>query len=441
MVLKLLAAIVLITGCSQSLFDAGKGPGPGSGDDGGDDGVVVPSQCPSPCLGDAATDFDGTPTGKDSRWLYVADNRNRTWTGMQPDGDGLAGGGGTAITTCAAAPDAPACAALAGSLLVTGTGAGGAADPAIAFPVRNAAVLQLTLKVRRDDGGSDPVPVRLYRNSREDAILTASAYSGTTLEKTLTVPALANDRFYVAIDGAVDRAAVQYFVNDSGTSFPGTCQVAMTFDQALPTGIDNLCGTDATSFHYNETGADNEVAPVLVGGPFAELGQAADLAPTLYYKAASALDRSIDNTVQFWLKLDNPPPVGNGAWVFSDMGYFEAGGSAVVLFDDNDGRGLQIVVQSNTDPAPVFAEAAASYPADKAWHLLRMVQKVSGTSTTMSVCVDGVLKTSYPIPAGGKLVSETGPYMGMNGLWTPRGAFTDGQLDDVRAFATALPCE
>jgi len=72
---RIVLVVALASGCGQSLFDARVTP-TRCGDDGGTDGPVA-STCPAGCIGDAAADFDGSPTGSTGRWRYLDDRRTR----------------------------------------------------------------------------------------------------------------------------------------------------------------------------------------------------------------------------------------------------------------------------------------------------------------------------------------------------------------------------
>jgi len=65
--------------------------------------------------------------------------------------------------------------------------------------------------------------VRIYRNSREDVLVTATAMPGVALDREITVDALAGDRFLVALAPeamGAGNVAVQLFVNNTGAVFP-----------------------------------------------------------------------------------------------------------------------------------------------------------------------------------------------------------------------------
>ena len=424
--------VALAAGCGGSLFDSHGKPDGGGG--GGDD-ANVPASCPSPCLADAAGDFDGTPNGSTGHWRYLDDTRNRAWTPMTGNATAMTGAGMNKITTCAKNGSAAACSALPGALLVTSSGATTTADPAVELTVTTKQNLQLALRVAVP-GGAPAQIVRLYRNSREDTLVTATAMPSTTLDKVVTVDALAGDRFLLSIApmamGATD-VGVQLFVNPTGAVFPVTCQTAYSFSAAASTTtVADLCGTNTlTAYDFNTSPPD----PVLLGASaFPELGMAADIAVDKYYESAAVLTKAGDTTVQMWTKIDVMPPSTNGAWIWSDQDLDLGGGLGIVIYDPTAPK---LGLSSCTDPnALTFVEATAPYPTETAWHFVRVVH----TGGVVSVCIDGVKRAMMDVPAT-KLSSSYAPRMARNVVWTPAGAFRDGHLDDVRVFNTALPCD
>ena len=95
--IRALCLAALVAACNGSLFDSHGSTDGGAGGDG-----AVPASCPSPCLADAAGDFDGTPTGSSGHWRYLDDTRNRMWTAMTGDVNEMTGAGMNKIT-----PEAP----------------------------------------------------------------------------------------------------------------------------------------------------------------------------------------------------------------------------------------------------------------------------------------------------------------------------------------------
>ncbi len=429
-------ALVTLAGCGQSLFDS---RGDNDGGDAGTDGPVA-STCPAGCIGDAAADFDGSPAGSTGRWRYLDDRRTRAWTPMTAAGNVFTGANpNNKITTCAEEPTAPACGQLAGALLISSGGATSTADPAIEYTAAATEVIQLTLRVHVPTGNPEQV-VRIYRNSREDVLATATAMPGVTLDRAITLDALDGDRFLVALApdamGATN-AAVQLFVNTTGAVFPSKCQLALGFSTATGNDVDNLCGAALTYNDYSQT--VEPVPPVLGAGPFTELGQAADITVDHYYKGSDLLDRTGDTTIQLWVKHDaliDP----YGAWIFSDEDLNNGGGLGAVIYNAGGSvRTLDVVTCTCTGPpcnSPTFAIKSVSYPSDQAWHFIR----ITHTGGMVNICIDGRKVGDFAVAAT-DLVSTFAPRLGRNVIWTPAGAYFDGSIDDVRAFTTALTCE
>jgi len=424
------ALLGLLAACSQSLFDNN-----GGNRDGGTGGEMpVASTCTAPCVGDAAADFDGSPGGANGRWRYLEDLRDRTWVPMtleQASGVMIGANTNNRIGVCKPGATEHACQALPGALLVSAAGTVAPADPAIELKAPMNQVVQISLKVAMPIN-ADPQVVRLYRNSREDVLFTGTVQPGMTLETSITIDALANERilFALAADTAVQDVGVQLFVSGTGATFPQSCQLAIAFGVAMGNGVDNLCGGDYTFQDYN-TGA---TTPVLAAGPFAEQGMAADITPDKYYEGTNLVMRSGDTTLQFWLRHDMLVP-SYSAWPFSDLDLDNTGGIGVVLYDQS---GLKLEVNTCTGAGNplTFAGDRMVYPVDGAWHFVRVVHKAG----VVNVCLDGKREFSFAAPAG-SLASQFRPHLGRNVVWLPSGAFYDGGLDDVRVFTGALPCE
>lgn len=417
--------LVLAASCSESLFDAHSAP------DGGGS-MNAPATCPSPCLADAAADFNGTPRGAGGKWRYLDDHRDRTWTAMTGNAMAMTGAdAGNHITTCAAHPTAPACRALPGALLVSSVGATGAADPALELTVSESQVVQLAVRAFVASGADQRI--RIYRNSREDVLASAAAAVGSTLDRVIVLDALAGDRFLVSVapdaKGATD-VGLQVFASPTGARFPSSCQLAVPFSKAVGNTVENLCGA-AVTHSVDSTGM--MTPPALAVGPFAELGNAADMAADTYFTTATPLDVSRDITVQFWVRLRALVDTYT-AWPFSSLDLNEGGGLAIDIYQ---ATGLTLEVTTCTSPDPVaFASATTAYPAGGAWQFVRVVH----TGGNVNVCLNGKRMTSFAL-APGLLRSTFPPDLGKNVVWSPTGAFFDGQLDDVRVLTGALPCE
>ena len=420
--LRILALVLLVGGCKQSLFDARAGHAP-------DGGGEIASTCPMPCLGDAGGDFM-----KGGKWRYLDDHRDRTWAAMTASGSTLTGADPkNKITSCASNGDAEACGALPGALLVSSSGAMAMADPAIEWKADTNRVIELQLGVYVPSGSPSQV-VRLYRNSREDVLFTGSADPGTTLTKQITVDAVASDRFLVAIAptgfGATD-VGVQLFVVDTGAVFPTNCEVALAFDLATGMGVVNACGGNFNAKDVN-LGA---VTPSFSQPVYPELGLAsAAIAMDRYYDSATALPRNGDFTVQLWIKHTMLMDMYTVAFAFSDHDLDSGGGLSIDLYD-NSSNILTIEALACLSATPTFDGPSAMYPADMKWHFVRAVHQGSA----LELCIDGTRQAMKSVP--GTLKSGYPPYIGKNVTWTPAGAYFIGSIDDVRVFSTALPCE
>jgi hypothetical protein len=433
MVLRTLVLAVLLFGCKQSLFDSH-----GGDDDasivGGGDGAIA-STCPAPCLGDAGANFDGTAMGSDGHWSYVEDHKDHTWQPMTASGDKLVGAvAGNEITSCKNHGDATACAQLPGALLISTAGGMGPVS-AVEWISPSARVVQLQLGVRLPDGGATQT-VRLYRGSREDALFTATADPGVTVQKTLTLDVLSGERIYVTFDGpAVTQTGVQLFVVGDMATFPSTCQIAVEFDGGGgPLMVDNLCGADFT-FHNYDTSMD--IPPAFGPGPYTEEGMGGSFATGKYFDAPTALDRTGDFTVQYWMKFNGVVDSVTGGWPFSDLDLNNTGGLGMVLFTDNNTNHLAIEVSTcslATQSTLEFESLDAQYPDDQRWHFVRVVH----SGSDVALCVDGTKlgNKAFQTP----LKTTFAPYLGKNVVWTPSEPSFNGLIDDLRVVTTALPC-
>lgn len=421
--LGLVGALVFGAACNQSLFD--------NSSDGTESPDGTPEQCDTSCLADAASDFNGTAGGANQRWRYLEDHRNRTWTAMTP-GDRTMTGADAAnrITTCAAHRTA-ACDVLSGALLVSSAGATSAADPAIELTAPAAQVIKLSLRAYLPSGPDQTI--RLYRNSREDVLFTGVATAGKTLAQTMTVDALARDRFLVAMTPAAQGAsdvAIQFFASSAGTVFPASCQLAVGFGGATGNTVTDLCRGASLTF-YNDTGVATPVA--LEGDPFAQTAAAASITGGTYFQSPQTIPQNTALTVQLWIRQRSVIDTFETAWAFSDLDLDQTGGLGIGIATDP----AMLVATTCTDAGdPLnFADATTPWPAGGDWHFVRVVQ----TGGNLNLCVDGQRKASVPV-SDGQLKTTFPPYLGKNVKWLPVGEFFDGNIDDVRVFTGALPC-
>lgn len=398
-------------GCGRLMFEAGDGP---------------LATCPAPCIASAAASFDGTIDGADDRWRYVGDRRDRTWALMTTTGDAMVGELDNRIERCADQPETEACLALPGALLVTSSGMSSTSDPAIEYLPPEARVVQLALRVHVPASGVEH-RVRLYRNSREDVLLTTFVSPGATAARALTLDALPGDRWVVALEaraGAGSAAALHLFVSDAGQAFPSSCQLAVGFSDAdiIGPAVDDLCGGALTSI----TGTQ-PTTPSLIDGPFAYHGTGLYLEPGMYALGARPLPRE-DSTIQFWIRPEGPQVFK--AAVFSDIDESTARGLAVQL---DGSTGLEAAVVTATSPVAYTRQRIAFAP-EATWRFVRVVH----TAGVVTFCVDGAHIASLPLPSPGGAGSL--PHLGRNGPWNPTNELL-ASLDDVRVFSTALPCD
>ena len=425
---------VLLAGCSESLFGAHHGGHPA---DAGPDGGTVPGVCTAPCVADAGAEFDGTAGGMRNHWRYLDDDRSpqRSWTVMAVGTGEMIGAGENRITSCALHPEAAACAALPGALLVSSTGATSGSDPAIEFKAPIGQVLQLSLHALVPAGADQTI--RLYRNSREDVLFTGTAVAGTPLADEITVDALPGARFLVAVaptgNGAAD-VGLQLFITAADKAFPSTCQLALRFDD-LPVGdsvTDLLCSQGV----FAHTSSAGTLTPLTLGpAPFLELGSSGIIPATTYlhdFAGSTFLDYAQDVTVQLWVNLASFVN-GGRASVFSDLGAAGAGIELAIVPGPPGMPGMVVVTTRTT--TSTLVQATGSYPPIGAWHFLRVVR----TAANLRVCVDGSLAANMaaaPVLAAAPHLPDLGKDLQL----ASNQASLAGDIDDVRVITGALPC-
>lgn len=428
------AALMFVCSCRQSLFDAhfeGKDASSQS------DAERSAQMCPAPCLGNSGGDFDGSATGSTGRWRYLDDHRDRTWAQMTAlDGGFVGANPANAIRSCAANLSAAACQALPGALLISTAGSSTPADPAIEFTAEANQAIELQLSVHVPAGGIAQT-VRVYRNSREDALVTGTAEPNVTLIQWVRLDALAGDRFLVALSPQVagqPDIAVQLHVVDANVPFPTECQVALSFSTLTDGTVENACSTNKLTVAHDPT--PGTPAPELEMGPYVQLGQAAKIAQHDYYKASAALDRPADVTLDLWVKLAMLP-AGATAYVFSErnLDSTAGGGIFVRLVNSQGGQQLEAGTAYTSTGVVNSVHVQFGYPPDQQWHFLRLVHKFDGL---IKVCFDGSLKSATM--ARGALKPNNPLFIGKDAAYTSVSASFIGSVDDVRVLNTALPC-
>jgi len=428
-VLGLVLGVVLLAGCSESLFGNHR-----AGNGGDDDGGVT--GCTAPCDADAAADFGGTS----GRWRYLDDHRDRSWQPMSAGNQGLTGADpGTRITTCRSFPEEPACSMLPGALLVT-TAAPAKNDPAIELAVAEPQVLDLHLEAFVPAGGADQT-IRLYRNSREDELFTTTAMPGMPLDHTLTLAVIPGDRILVAVAAktlGTSNIGLNLRAPASTTPFPATCQLAVPFASAKGTTVEDVCGN--TVFTYS-LAMGSARPPSLDSGPFPEQGKSATFALGEYFERGPGgstmsppLDWSQDVTVQFWALAGARSVIGPEPALFSDLDADYGSGIELSLSQSGDMLKVETCAAPVISPTPVqYVDANATYPNPDDWHFIRAVR----TAGHVRVCVDGV-------PAASVAATPCTAPSGYALRFGTRAAVADpaftGHLDDVRVFTGALPC-
>lgn len=183
------------------------------------------------------------------------------------------------------------------------------------------------------------------------------------------------------------------------------------------------------------SGPDVEIAPIFAAGPFAEQGMAADFVEGRYFDSDVVVDRSGDTTTQLWVKFD--AFVTSVAFFVSDIDATDgpAGGGFAIDVYINSGTTILEAIQVTDGTAPTYVTGEAPYLGTGQWHFVRMVHK----GNDVNVCLDGVKQFTFAVPAGSAQSAKT-IRLGRN-QFNPQEALLIGQLDDVRIFKGALPCE
>jgi hypothetical protein len=425
-------ALVAVAGCGESLFDAhGKRDG-GPGGDGGPDGPDVPRMCPQECIGDAAKEFSDSTI---DAWRYVDDTRDRRWVPMTVDSARARGTvSGNEIQRCADNPTAAGCQTQRDALLISSTGAP-MADPAIEFTFQRTMPQAVRIAFRAH--ASADHAIHLYRNSREDILFRGVTETGKPVERSVLVDALPGDRFLIAFEptsASGGTVALDFFIYDTDQDppFPSSCLLTASFEEAAGNTVKDRCTSrDLTSKAFG--GA--EIAPTFIDddGPFKEQLRAVDIATTTYFETTlrPALVRASALTIQFWVRVAQLPAATEG-FAFSDLDEFH-GGRALSFFTVGSEMRIHVhagvLIGTNIVPGSKDEKFMAG-----AWKFVRLVE----TASEIRVCVDGAPLMSLEV-APGRPQSTDAVYLGKNADLQGTPMF-DGDLDDLRVFAEALPC-
>jgi len=399
----------------------------------------TPSDCTAPCAGDPVDDFGQTQGGTTGRWQYLADTRSTsgadyaelTW-GLIRGEPGWVGGVGASppgILSCADNSSAAGCAGLETSLLFY---PGTDQDPALAFVAQADGTYALTGKVRAATGDPEGLPERftISRNSRHDLIdsrvhVTAPIADDFSAE----VELLAGDRLILSFPGGSNAVPVAFdyhltLVANGASAFPGSCQMAVTFDGS--DAFADPCRNPIENLNdgIGPAGMSSNAASVTTA-----LGNARTLAEGQFLRASGGpLDRSGDFTIQFWAKLVEPQQFGST--VYADWNNAVEGGINLGFGDTQD------VFLCSMYMAAQESCVQGSRPLDAAWHFYRVTRSTS--EAQIELCIDGRTVTSDPNVGTADMTGDQPPHLGRNVDYNP--AYFNGTIDDVRAFKRALPC-
>jgi hypothetical protein len=384
--IRALCVLLAVAGCNQSLFDShgDRRDGGPPGDDGGPDGDGgIPVTCPAPCLADAAANFDEDP----SPWRYLEEGPSHAWFAMDYDGTTRTGriNGDNKMVRCTPASSEPACRSLPDALLVTPAGASAAFFPALEYTSPDAKVVHLIVHASVPGDGAEQ-DIRLYRNGREDLLLTFRVRNARDARE-IIVDALPNDRFLVSVEPTGPeggKAAIHFFVGERPETFPRFCQFAASFDAASGNVVPNRCGAGRGLTSMNDTG---EIAPMLLGTerPFQEQNLYADILPGSFFQAAGPpLDRTSGAlTTQFWARINNAPPLGENAPAADDFN-LDFGGGATIGFTNGMTPMLEILGDSEAGMGVTVVDRRVLFGRN-VWRFVRIIEE----PPTIRICVYG----------------------------------------------------
>jgi len=395
----------------------------------------TPDAGPTTCRADAVRNYDGSATGSTGGWRYLSDNRDRSWTPMTAGSAlGLSAFVGTgdpapAVVDCRADPEATVCVDDATSLLLL---PGADADAALEFTIADTGAFTVSGDVRAAAGGADQHLV-IYRNTREDVLIERVFDADAVVQSfSVDVEAIAGDRLLLTVfpdSGVAVPVGVHLFVSESVGAFPRACGLTVRFEDVSAPLFTEDCGRVTYTGKIENVGTDL-AAPALVSSVIPELGQAIQLTrgEYLHPTAGAKMDYSGDFTIQMWARI----PEVYSTWqdLFADW-------SA-----DSD-NGIVVAVSSSFTlwasllfPVGQIAELSFSWPADGAWHFVRVVRRTS--NETFRVCLDGTLKASLAFDGTLDVSASERPFIARSVEYSP--PEFQGSLDDVRMFARAYPC-
>jgi hypothetical protein len=461
------AALAASAGCKQSLFDSNVDDPAGDdasvtdfdaaatpdADPNAPDGPVfdadpgqpdAPSDgppCPTTCKGDAARDYDGTPSGSAGVWRYVSDPRDRTWTQMSAGTymglDAMVGTGdpAPAIVNCRDNPTDALCAGNAHRLLLIPSDAGaGNADPAVEFTVASTGAFTVSGEFLAQSAAGNH-RLRIYRNTRDDMLHDELFPTDTTVRSySVDVEASAQDRLLIAFEPETAGMAVpigaHIFVSESVGEFPRGCFLTARFESAAGPDLVDDCGLVSYEVTDYADGSLEATDAVLVASAISELGTAIRLTAEHYVTpSGSTMDYTGSFTIDFWLQISVAAPAFGT--VFADWHNIPQGGINISVSSSSTFYATVL-----HDPGDSATTLSFAYPDDGNWHFVRVVRDAG--KNRFRTCVDGQLRASTSLSGLLDLTTDQSPYLGRNVDYNPPDF--DGAIDDVRVFNRAYPC-
>jgi len=469
--------LLLAPGCKQSLFDAHTGdsdaaqadarPGPdgpvvdaaGSIDgpiadanplapdaddtDAAIPDAAVPATCPTTCIADLVENYDGTAGGSNGLWRYLDDQRDRTWVPLT-DGtwNGLTAkvGGGSAptpaIVDCRSYPSDAACTGVDDRiLLVPSQGSAGHHDPATEVAIGDDQQYQMSGRYRSDATGTAVHELRFYRNTYDDLVKRV-VFDADAADHSYSFPveAIHGDRLLMALypqgTATGTPVGVEEFVSRNTGAFPGACGATVRFEEISGAGVKEDCGVITYTARQPDGGSGYmDLNPTVVAGPIAALGNAVHLDEGQYIlPTGGPANYTGSFTIQMWVKT---APSWTTMTLWADWHDTADGGTNLAI--TSGGTFYATVLY----PVGQSKDLSFAWPTDGAWHHVRFVRNAA--AARIELCLDGKFKGSTPLSGSLDLTSDTPPFIGRNVTYNP--PYFIGDIDDVRLFARALPCQ
>lgn len=416
---------------STSVIDAGP---KADADPAAPDAGPTPRTCVAPCLADPISDYDTKQGGLTGNWNYLSNDRSYpriadtdliygTYGGVPA---WVTAGGAPAILNCFVTPDQGACANLdTGLVFVPGPVSGGS-DPVLVFEVPNNGSYQLTgtVKTAPVEVQAETNVVTISRNSAYDLLSVAKAVGATSVEVDLAIEAVKGDDIQITLSGTLPSTPVAIDFNLSSADFPGTCQMALTFDGNSPL-TDHCAGKTFTREFDDQVAGGVSTSGASVHG---NLGFAEHFVYGQNLESTSIMDYDDDFTIQYWLKREATA----GSRVYGDVHIGNKGGMTLYIIEAPGDDNLCFYYNDGSAGTPV---ACIEFPIhDTDWHFLRLTRELAGD---VEICVDGVSVGQQNEGSGFPMTSNSP--VSLAGV-SASNAELQGAMDDIRVFKQALPC-